>query len=424
MIGAWSAASFDHERFGVERLLAAGDLPRAYQAAAALHQRSLAAGESAYPGAAYDIAYIFWLYGRVLRRGGQVGAALSLLAEAQRRFQALADAGDASAARMASAAITERADCLTALGRLDEAAGAYQRAIDLDEKRGDMRDVATGRGQLGTVRLLQERYPDALAAWEDARAIFERLGEPGSVATAWHQIGIVYSEARQFEAAERAYRQSLAIKVQQSNRAGQASSLGELGNLYDAWGRPEQAVTFYRQAADIYTALGDQAKEGLARNNIANTLRALGRTDEARREILRAIECDKPYGHAAEPWKTFAILQDIEQAAGNRAAAAASWRQARDAYLAYRRDGGYAQQQSGKIIEQLMPAIQVGQGLAAAQSVLAAAKDANAPAWLKALAPKLYAILSGARDPALADDLSLDYDDSAELLLLLERLGG
>jgi len=36
---------------------------------------------------------------------------------------------------------------------------------------------------------------------------------------------------------------------------------------------------------------------------------------------------------------------------------------------------------------------------------------------------RLQTILEGARDPALADDPELDYRESAELLLLLERLG-
>lgn len=133
-------------------------------------------------------------------------------------------------------------------------------------------------------------------------------------------------------------------------------SLSELGTLYAALGRSEQAVTFFRQAADIYTALGDQRYEGVTRNNIAGTLHKLGRNDEARREILRAIECKQAFGHAVLPWTSFVILQDIEQAAGNSTAAA--WRQARDAYLAYRRDGGYARTPTGELCERLLQAIQ------------------------------------------------------------------
>jgi tetratricopeptide (TPR) repeat protein len=261
-IGAWSKACFNSDGRTVERLLAAGDLPRAYQAAATLHQRALAAGEMAYPGADYDIAVAHFLLGRVLSMGGQAAPALPTLAAAQRRFQALADAGNADAASMITRVLEEQGMCLMGLGKLEEAAISFQTGADLAEKLKDYREAAVTRGNLGTVRMLQERYADALAAWEGARTIFEELDEPGSVATAWHQIGMVHKRARQFEAAERAYRQGLSIRVQHKLRSNEAGSLGELGNLYNAWGRPEQAVAFYRQAADIYTALGDQRYEG------------------------------------------------------------------------------------------------------------------------------------------------------------------
>ena len=40
----------------------------------------------------------------------------------------------------------------------------------------------------------------------------------------------------------------------------------------------------------------------------------------------------------------------------------------------------------------------------------------------KLLISKLQAILRGERNPALADDPNLDYDDAVELQLLLENL--
>src|SRR5207245_592135 len=103
---------------------------------------------------------------------------------------------------MASVAITERGDCLRVLGRLEEAGAAYEEAIQRDEARGDQRSMAVGKGQLGSVLLLQRRYGDALAAYQATRAIFTALGEPGTVAVAWHQIGMVHSHARQFDQAE------------------------------------------------------------------------------------------------------------------------------------------------------------------------------------------------------------------------------
>jgi len=68
--------------------------------------------------------------------------------------------------------------------------------------------------------------------------------------------------------------------------------LTALGVLYNnQLNRPEEGVTFYRQAADIFVETKDFRSEGVTRNNIANTLRQLKRYAEARREIMRAIEC-------------------------------------------------------------------------------------------------------------------------------------
>jgi tetratricopeptide (TPR) repeat protein len=228
----WSHAQFEAERLSIEQLLQR-DLQAAYSAAERLLQRCLNTGEAAYPVAAYDIASAYFYLGRALSKRGAAEAALQPLAEARRRFQVLADAGDTGAERMATVVITETGTCLIALGRLDEAATAHEKAIERAEKHDDKREVAVDKLQLGTVHLLQRRYAEALEIYAEARDIFASLGEPRMVATAWHQIGMVHRYAGQLELAERAYRQSLAISVQQKDREGEAGSLFELGSLYE-----------------------------------------------------------------------------------------------------------------------------------------------------------------------------------------------
>lgn len=417
----WSHASFTAARSQIERLLEREDLPAAHSAAQALLQRGLAAGETAYPEAAYDLAIAHCLHGRTLKRGG-AAAALPLLSEAQRRFEALAAAGDATASLMASVTITERGDCLQALGRLEEAAAAYEDAIRRDVARGDQRDVAINRSQLGTVRLQQQRYSDALAAYQNARDLFTTLGEPGTVATLWHQIGIVHSETRQFEQAEHAYRQSLALKVQQQDRAGEANTLLELGNLYNDMERPEEAVTFSRQAAERYTSLGNLRSEGFARGNLARTLLTLQRYDDARRELQRAIACNEPFGHAAQPWTTWDILHDLEQATGHPQAATDAWQRAVQCYLAYRRDGGESHEPVADLCADIADDMRQGNTAAVIQELTQLSTDPDTPSWFQALLPRLQAILHGDRNPALADDPALFYQHAVELRLLLEKL--
>src|SRR5262249_54842537 len=133
------------------------------------------------------------------------------------------------------------------------------------------------------------------------------------------------------------------------NRSGEASTLHELGNLYHVMGRLEVAVQFYLQAGAIYIELEDQAHEGITRNNAANTLLQLKSSDEARAELLPASECNRPFGHAAQPWTTFAILCHLELAVGNAGAAAVARQQAIEAYLAYRRARGENRTRGGQL---------------------------------------------------------------------------
>lgn len=419
----WSHARFEASRTRIDQHLAGGQLREALAGAQQMLQQAQAAGEQAYAGADYDLAMAFWLLGRVLNGAGGAQQAVLLLQETGRRFDAIAmQRPGVGAERMASVCLTEQGNCLLRLGRYDDAAAAYQEAMRIDEQRGNQRDVAIGKGQLGTVRLMQGRFSDALEAYKEAREIFSRLNEPGSVATCWHQIGRVHREAGQPEAAEEAYIQSLAIKVRLGNQAGQATTIDALGTLYiDALQRPEEAVAFYQRAGDIYRGLGDTAGEGRTLSNQARALLQLKRFNEARVVITRAIHYDKAFGHPVEPWKTWGILADIETETGNPSAAAEALQQARAAYLAYRRDGGENQSGPGRV------AISVGRDLSAGMPAAAASliqQLASDPGWAQTLPflNALQAITAGSRDRSLADDPDLSYEQAGEVLLLIEAL--
>jgi tetratricopeptide (TPR) repeat protein len=366
----WSHARFQARLTRIEQQLAAGQLREALAGAQQLLQQAEAAGEEAYAEAEYDLAVASFLVGRVLKTGGEAQQALPLLQEAGRRFEAIANKEPGVGAEgMASTCLTEQGDCLRALGRYDVAAAAYEEAIRRAEQREDLRDVAVGKGQLGTVRLQQRRYAEALESYQEARDTFSRLNEPGSVATLWHLIGVVNQNMGQPEKAEEAYNQSLAIVVRLGNQAGQADTLVQFGNLYNDGQRLEEAVAFYRRAAEIYGEIGDTAKEGGTQNNLADTFRKLQRFEEARQAIRRAIECRSPFSHAAQPWTSWNILADIETAAGNSAAAADARYQALSAFHAYRRDGGENQTGSGRLALAIREALANGDPAEVASSL-------------------------------------------------------
>jgi tetratricopeptide (TPR) repeat protein len=420
-LGEWSHAQFLTEDATIDRLTERGDLPTAYAATQELLAKGLAAGEAAYPGAAYDLAIMHARLGRVLSMGGAAEAALAPLAETQRRLQALADAGDKSAERMAGAAITETGDCLQALGRLEDAGLAYEEGGRRAQAMEDLRGAAVAQFQLGTVRLRQKRFSEALDIYAASRELAEKLCEPQLVATAWHQTGMTHEYAGQYEPAEWAYRHSLAIKVRENDFGGQAATLNQLGGIYNIMGRLEEAVTLFRQAAELDVRLKDLAKEGMRRSNLADTLIKLHRYDEARQELWRAIECREPYGHAAELWKTWSILEDLERATGQTEAAQAARQRAIEAYLAYRRAGGVSQSNQARYFALVAQAIQEKTEERTAQQ-LNEMLAPDQPPFFTALVRQLQRILGGERDPALAEEPELDVLNAAELRLLLEAV--
>jgi tetratricopeptide (TPR) repeat protein len=422
-LGDWSHARFVAEDAAIERLTERGDLPAAYAASQELLAKGLAAGEAAYPEAAYDLAKTHLRLGRILRMRGSAEAALAPLAEAQRRFQESADVGDKDAERMAGVAITETGDCLRDLGRLEKAALAYEEGGRRARAMEDLRQMAVAQFQLGTVRLLQKRYPEALEIYAASREAFERLGEPRQVATSWHQIGLAHQVAGRYEEAEQASRQSLAIRVRENDLGGQASILNQLGRLYTNMDRLEEAVTFYRQATEAYVRLQDLAHEGKVRNNLASSLIRLRRYDEARRELRRAIECNEPYGHAAELWKPWAVLEDLERATGQAEAAQAARQRAIESYLAYRRAGGVSQSNQAQYFALVAQAVQEKAEEGAAQQLNDLLEPGDDPPHFAALIRQLQRILGGERNLALAEEPELDYMNAVELRLLLEGVG-
>ena len=243
-LSEWSHARYLSLDGQIENLQQQGRLQEAFELAQNTLKLALQEGEDAYPGADYDIAMCFFNVGRIMTRGGAAQAAIEPTMEAQQRFGKLAEGGNEHAAQMLSASYIELADCFTDLGRYKEAEENYKKAILLYEKAGRIRSVAVGKGQLGTLFMLQEKYKEAIDLNKEAQRIFEELGDKATVAGTYHQIGRTYEEMGQYSPAEDAYRKSLAIRVQMGNRSGEASSLGQLGNLLDKQGKTEDSITF------------------------------------------------------------------------------------------------------------------------------------------------------------------------------------
>ena len=417
----WSSATYSAESAQVDRLVERRETQEAVGAAQRLLQRCIDAGEDAYPGASYDIATAHYRLGRALYWNGDAEGAVTWVKEAQRKFQELARAGNAHAERMLAVTAATIGDCLRQLGRWEKAAEAYQEAITQAQKCKDKRQEITTMNNLGIVRLEQGHVADAMDTFNKVLTVVETLEEPRNVAMVLSQISEAYDKVGQVEQAENILRRALAIQVQQRDLAGEAEIMAQLGIMYDKAGRLEEAVISGQRAADILVKLGYQMAEGAVRNNLGITFLRLRRFDDARRELLRAVECSKPYGHSGRLWNTWGHLHNLEKAVGDPQAAARARQQAVKTYMAYRHDGGETLAPGAAICALTEEAIRQGNVTGLELQFVTLANAATHPTE-KVLISKLQTLLQGNRDPALADDSNLDPRDAVELLLLLEAL--
>lgn len=96
--------------------------------------------------------------------------------------------------------------------------------------------------------------------------------------------------------------------------------------------------------------------------------------------------------------------------------------QARDAYLAYRRDGGERDTHGGKWAAEIAHLLLAVETTTANARLAQLAGLPDPPAWLPPFVTALQAVVAGERSASLADAPGLDYSLSAEILLLLDRL--
>jgi tetratricopeptide (TPR) repeat protein len=401
-VGGWSHAQFEAEEAAVERQLEQGDAGGAVIKAATLFEKAKNAGEAA---SAADFARAQFLLGKSLKRNGAAGQALTHLEEARGLFEKNEET------RMAGVARMNIADCWTELGRYDEALIAYQEGTTVFESIGDMKSVAISKSRLARIHHEKRFYSDAVLLYSEALNTFRAIGDLRLIGITWNEIGLAHFSAGQPDDAEHAYQESVKIKVQTGDVMGEAVTLMNLGSLYSLTGRYEDAVRCYRQSAGLIAPLRAQRQETTIHQNLGDVLLKLRRYDEARPELMRALECGKPFGHASQPWVTLSNLSNLEHAVGNEPAAQKARAEAVQAYLAYRRDGGASLLEPGQWITgdpaRMLTALQSAQDLEPS---------------VRALIRPLQAILAGSRDQTLAEDPNLSYQDAAELLLLIERL--
>lgn len=418
----WTHATFLKVEGEIELLLYSNQIPQAVDTAEKLQRQSLKAGDAAYLEAPQDIARSYLLLGQALQKYGSAQLALQPLSESQRRFAILASWGGTGYADILIKTISLQGDCLRDLGRLQEAATAYEQAIHYASSSDNPRAAANNMIELATTYQQMGYLSDALYQYQDALVLIRKLNDIEMMAAILQQMGIAYMESNQFDQSQKAFVEAWNLSEDMSDEALSADILTELGNLWNLQGGFAEAIDFYRQAASVYVNLGHTPQEGAVRSNIADVLIKLGHFEDAQSELARAIECESPLGHTAEPWKTWNIMHRLQQATGNKSGQLDAHIRATSSYAAYRKAGGTSQSAWNPLYTLVLDAIQFKKQEKAKGVLRNLLRRNDLSASDKSCIYTLQKILNGNYSLRLTDNTKLSYLDTVELRLLIESL--
>ena len=185
-----------------------------------------------------------------------------------------------------------------ALGALDDAEAAWDRALELAQQANDSLLVARATNNLGAIASLRGAAHRALALYQLAVPVYQRLGDMRGLAQSFHNLAIVYRDLGDLVAADE--HEMRAIEFAQQASAGRLVQMARVGRAELALRRAdfELASVSALAAGRTSAANGDRATQADAWRCAGEASTALGQQQEARELLDKALVLAEGAGEA------------------------------------------------------------------------------------------------------------------------------
>jgi CHAT domain-containing protein len=244
--------------------------------------------------------------------------------------QAIAEAG--GDAYLGPALAMQRADLLTELNELDQAAELYREAEAAYAQLGDATGRAEAETGLGYLHLTRGDYDAAEEAFGRALRVHESLGDVRPAATARLRLGDARFLRGDTDAARRTYQDALVAYQALGDPVGEAVARGALADLDLELRAFSIAEAGYTAALDCLRGLPVRPVRWYLRLGRGRALHGQGRLDEAAAELQAAADdvetigatmptAERRYAYMEDKWRVFAELAQTELDRGRPAAA-------------------------------------------------------------------------------------------------------
>lgn len=169
----------------------------------------------------------------------------------------------------------------------------------------------------GLVFSKQGRFDESLAAYGAALEIDERLGQSKTLASIHLNIGLLHTERSQFKEALEHYERALEYNADANDRRNRGMILNNIGIVRKNNGHYSDALATYKEVYEIFETIGDKNYMAFSLGNIGITQRLLGLYQEALNsmELARFFfeEVKNPVAAAMSRQQLGAILTEIDE---------------------------------------------------------------------------------------------------------------
>ena len=169
-------------------------------------------------------------------------------------------------------------------------ASFYSSALENYRAAGDRSGEAVILRNLGVVDSGRQKYEAALANFEAAMKIRTVLDEPAEQAQLSLDIGGVYESLNRHAEAVPRFDASVSFYRRAKDRKGEAAALYRLGNAQSFLSKHADAVTSLQNALQLYTAENDTTWIAYANHAIGRALMSDSKNAKAEQYLLKAIE--------------------------------------------------------------------------------------------------------------------------------------
>ena len=243
---------------------------------------------------ALAVAELYMLYGRALRRTGELERAERYFRRGLRIRRSRASRDIAGQA----VALHQLGQIERIRGRLDQAERYSRRALVLAHSVGDLDGVAHAMAQLGRIYMLHGNNVAAMSHFERALALFLASGDMLQSGVQLGYLGRIERMQGHLDRARDYFTQSKSLAEAAGDLRGQGVVLSFLARIARTQGDLVTAATLFDESLSVAKQAGDHSLEAIVNGYLGRLELAQGNLEQAFTYFAESFKMSKDSGHA------------------------------------------------------------------------------------------------------------------------------